>query len=122
MDRFQNEILEIVGLLYSNGERILETETFILEFYKLKTSNDDANWRKKLAAFLEEGNSYGCSLIILDKKSNLTKRLSQLNPLCLRNLYMELLASLDLNEHYLVFNSDDHILCSVAVTDEPINQ
>lgn len=121
MGKFQDEILDIACLLYSNGERILETETFILEFYQLKTSNTDVNWRKKLANFLEEEFSNGCSLDILDKKSNVTRKLSQLNPLILRNLYMELLASLDLNDHYHVFNSDEHILCSVTVTDEPIN-
>jgi hypothetical protein len=121
MGSFQDEILDIACLLYSNGERILETESFILEFYKMKTSNSDVNWRKKLASFLEEEYSNGCSLDILDKRSNAIKKLYQLKPVILRTLYMEILTSLDLNKNYQVFNSDEHILCSVSVTDEPIN-
>ncbi len=118
MDRFQDEIHKIANLLFSNGERILETESFILEFYKSKPSSSELNWRKKIAEFLAEDHSYGCNIDILDKKSNITLTLIQLNPLKLRNLYMELLASLDLNEQYAVIHSDEHILCSVTVIDD----
>ena len=120
MDRFQDEIHKIAYLLFSNGERLLETESFILEFYKSKPSSSVLNWRKKIAEFLAEDLSDGCNIDILDKRSNMTLTLIQLNPLKLRNLYMELLASLDLNEHYDVIHSDKHILCSVTVANESI--
>ena len=115
MDSFQDEILRITNLLISNGERLLETESFILEFYRSKKTSSELHWRKKIAEFLAEGHSYGCSLEILDKKSNITLTLFQLNPLKLRNLYMELITSLDLNEQYKVVNSNEHILCSVSL-------
>ncbi len=120
MDRFQDEIHKIAYLLFSNGERILETESFILEFCKSKPSSSVLNWRKKIAEFLAEDHSYGFNFDILEKKSNYTFTVTQLNPLKLRNLYMELLASLDLNEQYTVVHSDEYILCSVSVADEPI--
>jgi len=120
MDRFQDEIHKIAYLLFSNGERLLETESFIIEFYKSKTSRSDLNWRKKIAEFLAEDHSISFNMDILDKRSNLSFTLIQLNPLKLRNLYMELLASLDLNEHYDVIRSDEHILCSVTVANESI--
>ncbi len=121
MDRLQDEIHNIVNLLFSNGERILETDSFILEFYKSKPSSSVLNWRKQIAEFLAEDHSIGCNIDILDKRSNMTLTLIQLNPLKLRNLYMELLTSLDLNEQYIVEHSDEYILCSVvAVADEPI--
>ena len=115
MDRFQDEIHKIADLLFSNGERILETESFILEFYKSKPSSSVLNWRKIIAEFLVEDHSYVCNIDILDKKSNITLALIQLNPLKLRTLYMELLTLLDLNEQYAVIYSDKHILCSVSV-------
>lgn len=118
MDRFQEEIHKIANLLLSNGERILETESFILEFYKSKPFSSVLNWRKKIAEFLVEDHSYGCNIDILDKRSNVTLTLIQLNPLKIRNLYMELLASLDLNEQYAVIHSDEHILCSVTAANE----
>jgi len=120
MDRFQDEIHKIANLLFSNGERILETESFILEFYKSKPSSSVLNWRKKIAEFLVEDHSHGCNIDILDKRSNITLTLIQLNPLKLRNLYMELLASLDLNDQYDVFYSEEYILCSVSLADKPI--
>ncbi len=114
MDTFREEIYKMVDLLHLCGERLVETESFILELYKRKTSNSVDDWKQQIAEFLDEGKTYVCKLNIMDKRTNLTVALDQLNPLKIRNLYMELAAHLDLDEEYDVQQSDDPTIYSVT--------
>ena len=120
MDRFREEISEIAILLFSKGDRIFETESFILEITESKNYNSSQDWRKKIAEFLADSKNCFCNVNILDKKTNVTKNLLQINALRMRNLYMELVAALDLNKHFIVEYSEDHILFSIVYIDEPV--
>ncbi len=115
MDIFREEIYKMVDFLFLCGERLLETESFILELTRRKNVSFGEDWRKQIEAFLDEGKKYNCRLEILDKRTNVTVELVQLNPLKLRNLYMELAAHLDLDEEYEVKQSEDSIFYTVTL-------
>ncbi|MCE7749031.1 MAG: hypothetical protein GPJ51_11575 [Candidatus Heimdallarchaeota archaeon] len=110
MDTFREEIYKMVDFLFLCGERLLETESFILELTKRKTTISSENWRKQIAEYLDEAKNYSCIIDILDKRTNVTFNLNQLNPLKIRNLYMELAAHLDLDEGYDLTQSENPII------------
>ena len=117
MNRFQKEIYEIAELLFSNGKRIVETDSFILEVYKSEKIRLGPSWRKEIAKFLSEDQSFRFNMDVMDKVSNRTFNLLDLHPFKLRTLYMELLLIMDLDEKYQVDYSPDKILCSVSMAE-----
>ncbi len=114
MDTFREEIYKMVDFLFLCGERLLETESFILELTRRKNTSSGDNWRKQLAAFLDESKIFSCQMDIFDKRTHVTVVLNQLNPLKLRNLYMELAAHLDLEEDYEITQSTDSVFYSIS--------
>ena len=116
MDIFREEIYKMIEFLFLCGERLLETESFILELTRRKNINFDEDWRKQIEEFLDEGKKYNCRLEILDKRTNVTVGLAQINPLKLRNLYMELAAHLDLDEEYEVKQTKDSAFYTITLS------
>ena len=117
MDTFREEIYKMVDFLFLCGERLLETESFILELTKRKTQISTENWRKQIAEYLDEGKDFSCQMDILDKRTNVTVGLGQLSPLKIRNLYMELAAHMDLDEEYDVNQSKDSVFYSFKLSE-----
>ena len=117
MNRFQKEIYEIAELLFSNEKRIVETDSFILEIYKSDKIRLGPSWRKEIAKYLSEDQSFSFNMDVMDKLSNRTFNLLDLNTIKLRTLYMELLLIMDLDEKYQVDYSPDKILCSVSIAE-----
>ena len=115
MSVFIDEIYKIVDFLFLCGERLLETESFILELTKRKNTSSSEEWRKQIAEFLDEGKKYNCYLEILDKRTNVTVTLNQINPLKIRNLYMELAAFIDLQEEYELNQTADPIIYTFSL-------
>lgn len=118
MDTFREEFYKMVDFLFLCGERLLETESFILELTKRKTTISEEDWRKQIAEYLNEAKNYSCNIDIFDKRTNVTFTLNQLNPLKIRNLYMELAAHLDLDDHYTVNQTSNPLIYSVSIVNE----
>ena len=118
MDTFREEIYKIVDFLFLCGERLLETESFILELTRRKNIGANNDWRKQIAEFLDEGKNFSCNLDILDKRSHITVNLNNLTPLKVKNLYMELAAHLDLSEEYQVVQSENPLIYTISHTTE----
>lgn len=115
MDTFHEEIYKMADLLFLCGDRLIETESFIIELVRRKISTSDNDWRKKIAEFLDEAKEYDFFIEIMDKRTNLTFKLNQLNPLKIRNLYMELAAHLDLSEEFEVKQTNDPIIYKISL-------
>ena len=62
MNRFQKEIYEIAELLFSNEKRIVETDSFILEIYKSDKIRLGPSWRKEIAKYLTEDQSFSFNM------------------------------------------------------------
>jgi len=118
MNTFHSEIYKIADFLYLFGERLLETESFILEFTKRRTNQNIEDWREKIAEFLEEDNERNCNVDVLDKRTNLALALNKINPIKLRTLYMEILAHLDLNEQFSIAQTDEPLIYSISMVEE----
>ena len=104
----------MVDFLFLCGERMLETDSFILELTRRRSTGSTESWRKQIAEYLDEGKKYSCQIDILDKRTNVAVSLNQLSPLKLRNLYMELAAHMDLSEEYEVSQPKDSIFYNFA--------
>ena len=118
MNDFREEIYKVVDFLFLCGERLLETDSFILEFTRRKKTGFSEDWRKQIEDFLDEGKNFSCVIDILDKRTNITLSLNQLNPLKLRNLYMEIAAHMDLSEDYQVSQPMDSFFYSYSQTEK----
>ncbi|MHA1199294.1 MAG: hypothetical protein ACTSQF_08105 [Candidatus Heimdallarchaeaceae archaeon] len=116
MDTFREEIYKIVDFLFLCGERLLETESFILELTKRKTTISEEDWRKQIAEYIDDAKNFSCNVDIFDKRTNMTFALNQLNPLKIRNLYMELAAHLVLDEEYVVTQSENPLIYAISIS------
>ncbi len=118
MDTFHSEIFKIADFLFFCGERLLETESFILELTRRKKKTSDEDWRKKIKEFLDEYKEYNCQVDVLDKRTNVTCSLINVNPLKLRTLYMEIIAHLDLSTQFSIIQTDEPLIYLIEVKDE----
>lgn len=118
MDTFHSEIYKITDFLFLCGERLIETESFILELTRRRNRTPAENWRKKIEEFLEESRERNCNVDVFDKRTNLTSSLNNVNPLKLRTLYMEIIAHLDLHEQFSVVQTEDPLIFSFSAYDE----
>ena len=62
MNTFHSEIYKITDFLFLFGERLIETESFILELTKRRDKIPVENWRKRIAEFLDEYSERNCNV------------------------------------------------------------
>jgi len=115
MNVFQQEIYEILELVYSNGENFIETYSFKIAFYEPKKKNKfQSNWRETIVKNLYEKFIQRLEVIIFDKLKERRCSLLNLQLNKLRSLYMEIITILDLDEKYSITYDNEKILCSVV--------
>ena len=118
MDTFQNEIYKIADFLFLCGERLLETESFILELTRRRSRGQAEDWRREISEFLDGSKDYKCRVDVLDKRSNIAHSLANINPLKLRTLYMEIIAYLDLSEQFSIVQTNEPLIYTIKIIDE----